>query len=287
MTMSPLSRHRRTAVAVAGLVLGVSLLAHCSSSSSPTPAATTTTARGPAGGDQASAPWSVPGVTVAPDGVLGTTPPAMTLPAPPAIAPPGPAAPGTAAGDTPPAVLSTVTRVGTARDGDLSDPTVATHAYTIMTADPITFAGPAYLAEHTSSADRDRPLVDTWGMISGSLRAWRSASQTPGALLIGSLILEFESPEAAAGALAHLAARGRGATDHIERFPVDGVPASVGMSYIEYPRSDGAPLPGEMIVFARGRYVAAVMTSGPRPADGRADLIDVARMVDADLSARR
>jgi hypothetical protein len=277
----------RLLVGAVKLAMCAAFVAACAPSA-PTASASTSVVStiNPASGDQASAPWSVPGVTVPIAGVLGTTPPEMTLPSPPETAAPGPAAPGTVASPTPPAVLSSTALVGTARNGDMSNPAATTHAYTLITADPLTFTGPAYLAEHTSSADRDRPLVDTWGMISGSLRAWHSTSKSPGALLLGTMILEFGSPDAAAGALAHLAARGRGATDHIERFTVDGVPGATGMTYIEYPRSDGAPLPGEMIVFARGRYVAVVLASGPRPGDGRADLLDLASLVDADLSAR-
>jgi len=272
-----------------GVAVAVAVaLASCSGAGpSPTAASLPSGAAGTSAGvDQASAPWSVSGVTVPSGGVLGTTPADVILPDASAITPPGPPAPGAPASDVPPLVLSGTTRLGLGRDGDASDPDVAAHVYTLITVDPIMFDGADYLVGHTSSADRDRALVDRWGMISGSLRAWHAVSSTSGAQLMGLLVLEFPSAEAAQGALAHFAERGRGAADHIERFAVDGVPSATGLSYVEYPRSDGAPLPGEMVVLARGRFVAAVMTSGPRPQQARADLVDFARLAEADLSAR-
>jgi len=232
---------------------------------------------------QASASWSVPGETVPESGTLGIVPDGMTLPAFPPGDPPGPAGKGSDSGDVPDRVLAGVTRLGISRSGDIADPDVAQHSFTLITETAITFDGPNYLAQHTSSAQRDDPLVRQWGLISGSLRAWHSTSQSPGALLIGSIVLAFPTPDAAAGALAHLASRGRGATDQINRFAVADIAEAVGLSYIEYPRSDGAPLPGEMIVFARDRYVAIVVTSGPQPSTGRIDLVDVAKIVDGQL----
>jgi hypothetical protein len=157
--------------------------------------------------------------------------------------------------------------------------------YTLATADPFRFSATEYLGDYTSDRSRDEPLVDTWGLIGGSLRAWRAVDGNDPALWMGLMVLEFPTPDAAAGAFSHLAARGRGAVDSITRFEVPGVDGALGLSYVEYPRSDGAPLPGESVVFQRGRHVATVMTSGNQPADRRSSLEAVARQVEPGVAA--